>query len=1545
LSMTRRTISWPVLSVATVALVAAAGGVHFLHGWQLGRLSQTLLGRAEAEESRAESEASRSDVAESRASWQRAANLFDHYLRLRPHDPLIRARLASAYANGAATLEEKERAVALHYRALGTKSEDQEDALRAELASLLLEVGRFVEAEREAQQVLHKVPEDKSPKNPRASRAYALSRFLQWAAGLLSSKPLDELRLLPTIEEALALNPADMRLAEAAAAIYREHPKVVEANSDRASALTESERKDRADKIIDDGVKNNPNDAKAYLARHVYRTQYGVEGAAEDIERSLALAPDDPQVLLLAGVHNYREALQAQKVAQEEPQDAGAARSDAAPYFQKAKEIFERLIDQDKTLENAEPYLRLGDTLVHLDDLEQALAIWQRSVERFRKPTLAVLFHARIADHLLHAGRVTEAKAPVEAADAILAELGGVIPRNEHLALLQAQGLRRARYHLLNGRYAHAIEDLQQAIARQPQLQPEPRVSSEAWDLLGRAYAGLEDWGAAATAFDRAANFLPSAVTPRLAAAQAWLASGRAELAIDRAEQVLMLQGLAEAWLVLGTGELQKQALAAPGERTWQRIEDALDKLDQRGSHDAIQAPWRADFLRADYALLRGQSDEEPEEGRAAAIKALRRAETKYQEREFWFQLCLAYERLESPVESQRALERLGQLPGAATEVAIATARRAALREDFTEATRIVEQARLSAPQSAQVRLREELLRIAQWRQDLPQLRLLLQAELRQHPSDVGILCRLAELDQREEKWTALQAWEEKLTAAGPLGELWARYFRIVRLYSLATGPDDPLLIQALSEQAKLATLRPNWAESFALRGAIEQRMRHIAEAVAAYEQAVELGDNRYAIFEQLIACLDQLPDGASRVDKYLARLEGYLPSSQRLTEIASKRQFNDAEPRRAVEIARRAVEQRPQDLAAKLWLGRLLLAVEQRGEALAVFEQATKDAPADVRTWHGLFDYYTRTGDKQRAGEALKSLAANARLAPVELELILARGWSRLKDARQATLHLESALALAPDRADLHFELARICVEEDRERAKRSLQTAIKLDPNLAPARHMLAAILAAGGSEDELAEAERLLGGAHAGAGVTRLEDRRVQAILLAQHGGDKGMARAIKILEQIESENAASKNDRLLLAQFLERSAAATPDVQAAAGILKKARVQLEKLARGSSAKPADLAALVSFHLRHGDKQEAGTWLNDLEKLIRRQTTGEEAALAQLIELRLQHGSVEQCAALVERLEKLDRDPVRPLIARIKYLHAAGQGEAVEATLEQRATELIKLAVDKLERIRIARAVGDLYTTLNRLAGAERWYRVVVREDQDQYSDLALTLLRQGRAREAILLCQAAAHHDSSSRPAVILATVFLQAGGKPEYTALAEETLQAALEKFPDDTNLLYGVGMLRIFQDRYADAITLLAQVIELSPKHVSALNNLAVVVAETPERRDEALALIERAIAVKGHEPTLLDTKGTILVGLGDTEQAIPLLEAASRGPTADPRHRFHLALAYSDQGMNDEAREQFELAIKKDLESQILTPTDRKLIVRLKSLLRGKLL
>jgi Flp pilus assembly protein TadD len=362
------------------------------------------------------------------------------------------------------------------------------------------------------------------------------------------------------------------------------------------------------------------------------------------------------------------------------------------------------------------------------------------------------------------------------------------------------------------------------------------------------------------------------------------------------------------------------------------------------------------------------------------------------------------------------------------------------------------------------------------------------------------------------------------------------------------------------------------------------------------------------------------------------------------------------------------------------------------------------------------------------------------------------------------------------------------------------------------------------------------------------------------------------------------------------------------------------------------------LVAFFLRREQKVEAGVWLDRLEERIRTQGRDDVRAIAQLVDLRLRHGSIEQCESWIARLENIDRDPVRPLAARVKLLIAQGKTSQVEPLIEAKAKAALSVISDKHLRGRVARAIGDLYLFANLLVGAERWYRVVVQEDKEQFPVLALTLIRQGRAREAIRLCQTATEHDKSSRPAVVLTSILLEAGGKQEHMEIAEPMLAEALAKFPEDVNLLYGVGMLRVLADRYPDAIELLQKVVRLQPRHVPALNNLSVLVAETPDQRQEATLLVDQAIALRGQQSTFLDTKGTILVFNGRSSEAIPLLEAAARGTHSDPRHKFHLAIAYQDTGAADKAREQLETALKQSLEKQILTPTDRKALDRLRT-------
>jgi tetratricopeptide (TPR) repeat protein len=117
-----------------------------------------------------------------------------------------------------------------------------------------------------------------------------------------------------------------------------------------------------------------------------------------------------------------------------------------------------------------------------------------------------------------------------------------------------------------------------------------------------------------------------------------------------------------------------------------------------------------------------------------------------------------------------------------------------------------------------------------------------------------------------------------------------------------------------------------------------------------------------------------------------------------------------------------------------------------------------------------------------------------------------------------------------------------------------------------------------------------------------------------------------------------------------------------------------------------------------------------------------------------------------------------------------------------------------------------------------------------------------------------------------------------------------------------------------------------------------ALNNLATLLAEVEARRDDALKLIDRALLVAGREPGLLDTKGTILLLKGDAAGAVANLEAAAREPDSDPRYRFHLALAYRGLNRGAAAKTELQRAIAQDLDKQILTANERKLLAELRS-------
>jgi tetratricopeptide (TPR) repeat protein len=308
-----------------------------------------------------------------------------------------------------------------------------------------------------------------------------------------------------------------------------------------------------------------------------------------------------------------------------------------------------------------------------------------------------------------------------------------------------------------------------------------------------------------------------------------------------------------------------------------------------------------------------------------------------------------------------------------------------------------------------------------------------------------------------------------------------------------------------------------------------------------------------------------------------------------------------------------------------------------------------------------------------------------------------------------------------------------------------------------------------------------------------------------------------------------------------------------------------------------------------------------------------------------------------SLLMKLEEKTPDDLGTVALRARWLAARGDAAQIEAFVEPVAARLMAQCEKDPEReARVALGIGAVYSTVKLHPATARWFQRVRELDANAYHPLAVSLAQQGKTTEAVQLCVDAAKSDKSVRTALTVASVLMV--GKPgkDDFALAEPILARAIQEHKDDGQLLSTVATVRVVEGKTEDAAAMFEEVLRLDPSDVVALNNLASVLGELPDRRAEALRAVEQAIIIAGPAPNLLDTKGTTLVRDGKAAEARPLLEKAASSPRSDPRYHLHLAEAYLRLGEREKATASFTRARDTHLASQVLTPTDQKAIEEL---------
>jgi tetratricopeptide (TPR) repeat protein len=104
---------------------------------------------------------------------------------------------------------------------------------------------------------------------------------------------------------------------------------------------------------------------------------------------------------------------------------------------------------------------------------------------------------------------------------------------------------------------------------------------------------------------------------------------------------------------------------------------------------------------------------------------------------------------------------------------------------------------------------------------------------------------------------------------------------------------------------------------------------------------------------------------------------------------------------------------------------------------------------------------------------------------------------------------------------------------------------------------------------------------------------------------------------------------------------------------------------------------------------------------------------------------------------------------------------------------------------------------------------------------------------------------------------------------------------ALEVFPDDLDLRYARALHAAGMQKLDVLEADLRLVLEKDPDHADALNALGYTLADQTDRYQEALGLIEKALALKPDDPAVLDSMGWVQFRLGNLEEAERYLRQA----------------------------------------------------------------
>jgi putative PEP-CTERM system TPR-repeat lipoprotein len=613
---------------------------------------------------------------------------------------------------------------------------------------------------------------------------------------------------------------------------------------------------------------------------------------------------------------------------------------------------------------------------------------------------------------------------------------------------------------------------------------------------------------------------------------------------------------------------------------------------------------------------------------------------------------------------------------------------------------------------------------------------------------------------------------------------------------------------------------------------------------------------------------------------------------------------------------------------------GRALFAMNDIAGALAAMQKAISLRPGDWALHQQAARYHLAHGEPEQALNQVQQ-ALSFRPGHEDLRLLAALIHLKRNKADEALREANSVLAANPGKAAAHFAAGSALLSLGRQsQGMQALDRALRLDPDLIEARIRRSSVhLARGRVREAEADLERAL---------VSDPDRQSTRLLLA----------SFYLLQNQPSRAAAAARQGLRGGTEDAVLYNLIAETEIRQGRLDEALVPLDKARVADPKHPAAFLRTAVLYRVRGEQERAADLLNGFARSTPAHA-GIQLATAALLE---RTGRRSEAEELYERA----RSTGSPETARVLAVRMAGNGRTGEAlalldqalrkrpgdavllalcveiaTAGKRYTEAVRAAEElmRLDAVLGLRLVAATHVAEGRPDKAfARIERELQRspEEQQLQAELCRLQLRTNKPREARATAEAMVRRLPGSPAGYLLLAETQLAAGDPDS---ARATLRSAPLRNSHDAALLLAAleearkdrraalaelvraealgapgvevnlrkAALLQASGRTREAAAAYREVLDSSPDHVPALNNLAYLLAEDPRTAASALPLAVRAAMLAPDESAVQDTLGYVLVRNSKTKAGLQILKQASSLAPGDPVIDYHLALALED--------------------------------------------